>query len=211
MNKTTLNQSVITPKLKTSLFLTLLLALCSVVSFAQFKVNPNTIFTANNVVSSKEEANVFDSSVLGESQIVLNGQNQHLQASKSASLPTLKVADANELTITTELKLRGDLVVETGVLKLDHPLHVEGKVLLGDDVLIYNEHFLIYENLYLVHQGVTSTTTLEMFSSAPFLIKEYSSDSLVAIATSYQPITSINECDISQYEASPFSPPPEVA
>ena len=211
MNKTTINQNVITLKAKTVLFLTFMMLCCSVVSFAQFKVNPNTVFTANNVVSSKEEANVFDSSVLGESQVVLNGQNQSLETAVNTSLPTLKVADANELTINTELKLRGDLVVEAGVLKLNHPVHVGGKVILAEDALIFNAHLIKYENAFVFYKDLSTTTQLEIFSSTSTLVKDYKADTIVVGSLVHQPITSINECNISQFKASPFSPPPEVA
>lgn len=210
MSKTTINQNVTTLKAKTSLFFSFMLLFCTIVSFAQLKVKSNTIFTVKNVVSSKEEANVFDSSVLGESELVLNGQNQYLETAENSSLPTLRVADGNELTIRTELKLRKNLVVQSGVLKFDKPIYIKGEVVLENDAILYNDHFVNYENRFVFHKNYTNPTTSEVAAVSSAWIVGANNDLIMPLVILKEKNTSINESNISQYKASPFSPPPEV-
>lgn len=210
MGKTTSNQNVKTVKAKTALFLSFIMLFCTVVSFAQLKVNPNTVFKAKVVVSSKEKANIFESSVLGENEVVLNGENQYLETADNVSLPTLRIADGNELEIRTEIKLRKNLVVQSGVLKLDKAVHIEGEVILENDALLYNDHLVIYENRFVFHKNVTNPTTLEILISSPALVSNSQMQMVQLVIALKEKITSINENNISQFKASPFLPPPEV-
>ena len=209
MSKTTRNQFVTTPQSSTFAFLIVLLLFAGFTSFAQLKVNPNTTFTANNVVSSKEEVNVFDSSILGEDQLVLNGQNQQLATAKNTSLASLRVANASELEISTELHLRGNLVVESGILKLDQPLHIKGDLILENDANIHNDHFIIYENKFVFEKDFASTPVVKLLQSTPFLAQLIQSESTLIIQTE-KPIIGSKEKSNYQFKGTPFSPPPEL-
>ena len=187
----------------------MVLLLCCAVSFGQLKVNPNTLITAKTVISSKEEANIFDSSILGDNEVVLNGENQYLETAANTSLPTLRIANANALTIQTELVLRGDLVVQSGVLVLKKPVHIEGKVILEDDAIIHNEHLIIYKNKFVFHKVLTAPVPSEMASTSPVWMKNFEEQNFNQMATQIKPILIADDFIQNQYVAMPFSPPPE--
>ena len=208
MSKTTRNQFLTTTQSSTFAFLIVLLLFAGFSSFAQLKVNPNTTFTANNVVSSKEEVNVFDSSILGEDQLVLNGQNQLLETAQNTSLASLRVANANELEIRAELHLRGNLVVESGILKLEQPLHIKGDLILEKDANIHNDHFLIYENKFVFEKDFASTPVVKLLQSTSFLAQMIQSESTFIIQTE-KPVIGYKEKSNYQFKGKSFSPPPE--
>lgn len=210
MSKTTRNQIRTFQNPRTLMFLTLLFLLAGFVSFAQLKVNPNTLFTVKNVVSSKEEANIFDSSILGEDQLVLNGQNQFLETAKNTSIPTLRITDGDELQIRTEVQLRGDLVVESGVLKLEQPIHVKGNVILENDAKVHNDFFINYENRFVFENDFTGTTVFKLLQSTPLLAQvDKFSDNTVIIHRSL-PAFGMHPNLKFQFKGMPFSPPPEA-
>lgn len=209
MNKNTKSKRATLKTTKASLFLLVFLC-CSTLTFGQFKINHNTKFTAKNVVSSKEEANVFESSILGDNELVLNGEHQHLETAANTSLPTLRVANGNELTIRTEVTLRKNLVVQSGVLKLEKPLHVKGKVILDNNALLYNDHFVNYENAFVFHKNYTNTTNIEITTSAAAWVAVFETETIIPLCRVKEKSTSINESNISQFKANPFLPPPEA-
>jgi hypothetical protein len=208
MSKITKSQTELNTSARTVMFMCALL-LCSFVSFGQLKVNPKTIVTANNVVSSKEEANVFDSSVLGNDTLLLNGVHQYLETADSTSLPSLHVANGNELTIRSELKLRGNLVVKSGVLILQKPLHIEGDVILEKDAAIQNQYLIIYDNKFVFEKQGTSSTIVEMATSSPLRMENVYKEGLQSSYIIIKSVIISNDFIKSQYLIRPFSPPPE--
>lgn len=135
---------------------------------------------------------------------------QYLETASNTSLPTLRVADANELHIRTALKIRKDLIVQSGILKLEKPLHIKGGVILENDAAIYNQHLIIYENRFVFHKDFTSTATLEILTSSTTLVQNFQVHAARIPAIQTEPITNINESIKNQFKAMPFSPPPEV-
>jgi hypothetical protein len=208
MNNITKSQTTLIRSARTYMFMCALLY-CSIVSFGQLKVNPKTIVTANNVVSSKEEVNVFDSSVLGNDALFLNGVHQYLETADSTSLPSLHVANGNELTIRTELTLRGNLVVKSGVLVLQKPLHIKGDVFLEKDAAIQNQYLIIYENKFVFQKEGTSSTVVEMAPSSLIWMENVGKKGLRYSYISLKPVIISNDFIKSQYLTRPFSPPPE--
>ena len=210
MNKTTKSKTSTVKNAKAALFLIVFMC-CSIVTFGQFKINPNTTFTVKNVVSSKEEVNSFDSSILGENEVVLNGNNQHLETAAATSLPTLRIANANELTIHTELHLRGNLVVQSGVLKLQNPVHIDGELILEDDALIVNEHLITYKNKYVFNKSVTGPGAFEVGPASTAWIVISQEERIEMELTPIKSIIISNDFIKNQYILFPFSPPPERA
>ena len=209
MIKTTRNQSVTNKKARATSFLTLMFLLCATVSFGQFKVNPNTTFTANNVVSSKEEVNILNSSMLGDDQLVLNGVQQFLETNESSSLPTLRVANADELVIQTELIIRGDLIVESGVLQLQNPVHIADDLMLQNDASVENPHLIIFKNKHEFDKGFASTISSEIFTPTLVLLQINHSQVVFRIAVQNKPFATKGVHLKHQFNQIPFSPPPE--
>ena len=208
MNKTTRDQLITHKKSRTMSFLTLMLLLCVTFSFGQFKINSNTTFTANNVVSSKEEVNILNSNMLGDDQLVLNGKQQHLVTSTKASLPTLRVVNADELVIKSELKLRGDLIVESGMLQLEHAVHIEGDLILQNDALVGNPHFIIYHSKHVFDKGIASTISSESFTPTLLLAQMEQFQAIVPFEIQNESFNKESNLE-NQFNEMPFSPPPE--
>jgi hypothetical protein len=128
MSRTNKSRTILSTSAEAVMFVVALL-LCGFVSFGQLKVNPKTIVTVNNIGSSKGEAYVFDSCVLGADELFLKGVLHYFEAAGNTSLIFLIVANADELTILTELKTRGNLDAKSGILVLQKVLHSKGDVI----------------------------------------------------------------------------------
>jgi Tfp pilus assembly protein FimT len=188
-----------------------LVLLVSSVSFAQLKVNSNTTFTIKDVVSSKAEANIFYSSVLGDDQLVLNGKNQYLETAEAVSLPSLRLADGGELRIITQLKLRDNLIVESGVLKLEKPVYVDGEVILENQAAIDNKYFLIYQNSVVFQKDATTATVSEWHTTVLFIERSSANTTTASTFNPTGKFTNSNDSIQTQFRELPSSPPPEVA
>lgn len=209
MTKTTRNQAITNKKARATSFLTLVLLLGVTVSFGQFKVNPNTKFTVKNVVSSKEEVNILNSSILGDHQFVLNGVQQSLATSENTSLPTLRVVNADELNIQTEIKVRGDLIVEAGVLQLENQVYIEGELVVQNNASIKNPHFIIFKNKHVFEKGIASTITTEIFTPTSLWVQVNHVQIQPPIAIQNKPFATKGTHVKNQFNGIPFSPPPE--
>jgi len=210
MRKTTTNKFYKIPTSSATALMSALFLFVSFTSFAQLKVNPNTTFTVKNVVSSKEEANIFDSSILGEDQLVLNGQNQFLETSENTSIPTLRVTNADELQIQTSIHLRGDLVVESGILMLDQPLHITGDLILLNDAKVHNDYLIIYENRFVFEKDFTGTSVLKLMQSTPLFLQVDRISVNTFIMQWEKPTFGLHPNLVYQFKGMPFSPPPEA-
>jgi len=207
---TTPNKATYHTKARSVSPLTWLMLLCSVVSFAQLKVNPNTAFTANNVVTSKETKNVFDSNVLGNSQLVLNGTSQQLETAENTSLPTLYVANGDQLDIKTEVRLRGDLIIKTGTLVLQKPLQVAGEVKIDKRAKVLNSFYINYKTPY---QFEKSGMPLAVQHGVPIFAADVAQNTTtIAFVSTAQKlkIKHLNETISNQFKGNPFAPPPEL-
>lgn len=120
-----------------SLMLFLLFALLMPTNtVAQLKVSENTTFTVKHLLTSKEAVNAFDSDVLGEGEIYLAGEQQTLTTAPEIYLNTLRIQNADKLTVNSTLNLNGDLVVEQETLQLNHHVNIKGIIILQNKAAV---------------------------------------------------------------------------
>jgi hypothetical protein len=184
--------------------------LFSIKSFAQLTIKGNTTITINGVLSSKEINNTFDSNLGGTSELVLNGKEQALETASGISLPTLHIANASQLAIKSDLILRGDLIIDSGVLNLTKQVRVGGKIMLKNDATIKNSHLItIPHDLYVFNDGCTSVMSVQWGAYNSILLVESKISLVPNDILGKSLITSYNESIFDQCNGCPFSPPPE--
>lgn len=112
-------------------------------SIAQLHVKENTQITVKSVLSSQEQVNNIGATLQGDGVLVLNGVQQQLHSAADAWLNDLHITQAGELSITSPLHLRGDLMVDRGTLKLIYTVTIGGELQLGPTATVQDSH-LIY-------------------------------------------------------------------
>ncbi len=128
---------------------------------AQFVVKENTVFHLQGKLTSLEQKNEFQSDIQGsEGALYLMGQQQTLETASDVSLPNLVVNNASELTVLSKLQLKGKLTLKKGVLKLNHPIHIEGQIIKLHGASIENEFLVTF-----VKEQQQLQAANEMFSS----------------------------------------------
>jgi hypothetical protein len=141
-----------------------LLLCCSmllpIATVAQLKVSENTLLTVKSTLSTKEETNTFESSVLGDGEIYLVGEEQSLDFAENTSLHTLNIKNADKIDIKSPLTIKGDLIVENGTLHLHHDLSLKGELILKNKAAIQGKSFINKFNYapIAIQENATSKT-----------------------------------------------------
>ena len=187
-------------------YVSLLVLLSFNTVYAQFKVNKNTKFSVHHVLSSKEGENIIGSSFLGKGVFYLNQTNQQLITKTGVAFNTLKIANANELVISSSL-IVNNLIVDRGVLSLISSLKVHGKLFLSKMVTVNNSYFLQFQrNLDSLNSLLPLRYSIQKIDVPYNKTKLFE---LLSITTLKFKVFYYFESLKPQYCAPPLSPPPE--
>ena len=124
--------------------LTLLLCLCSLYGSAQLFMQNGTTLSLENpqtILSSQESINTINASVSGQGVLYFSGADiQHLKSAQTVlQIPNLRLKNADLVSIETPLKLKYDLIIESGTLVLSKDLYLQDAAalqLLNDGAVV---------------------------------------------------------------------------
>lgn len=187
-----------------------LLLCCSmllpIATVAQFEVSENTLLTVKSTLSTKEETNTFESSVLGDGEIYLVGEEQSLDFAENTSLHTLHIKNADKIDIKSPLTIKGDLIVENGTLHLHHDLSLKGELILKNKAAIQGKSFINKFNYapIALQENATSKT---LNNTAAMLLQQTHRTIVLQqksiLANHPQPV-------LQQFVNQPTKPPPQL-
>ena len=155
------NSQMTTPHKPHKLFrpIFLVVFLCVLIthkSFAQFVVKENTILTLKQDVHTLEQNNSFQGIVSGDGSLHFKGKSQVLSTSTQTNLTGISVENGFDLRIHNNIAIKGDLVIKSGTLFLDHQVIISGNLTILFTAAIQNSYHLFFENSKLLelHKGI---------------------------------------------------------
>tara|TARA_B110000238_G_C16038130_1_gene400577 strand:- start:10 stop:576 length:567 start_codon:yes stop_codon:yes gene_type:complete len=174
---------------------------------AQLVVKENTIFTINSPVSSLEQSNAFYANVAGNGVLHFKAKQQTLAVAKNAYLTNVSIDNASKLRIITKINIKGNLDILSGLLVLEYPLIIGGKLIALNTATVQNAYFITFIQQYIEPANGIFSYSLQTAFVANFsksqkglkncsFIKKHSVSQYVAAF--YQ-----------RYSAAPTTPPPE--
>lgn len=113
-------------------------------SVAQLFVKEKTIFSIRTPVSSLGQSNVFHANVTGNSTLHLIGKKQTWAIAKNAYLTNVSIDNASKLRMIIKINIKGNLDIRSGVLVLEHPLIIGGKLLAFNKATVQNACFITF-------------------------------------------------------------------
>jgi hypothetical protein len=178
-------------------------------SFAQFVVKENTILTLKQDVHTLEQNNSFQGIVSGDGSLHFKGKLQVLSTSTQTNLTGISVDNGFDLRIHNKIAIKGDLVIKSGALLLDHQVIISGNLTILYTAAIQNSYHLIFENSKLLelHKGVLVNSFSPTFYFLNFdnkLQENNKWNHLKKITISKYVVASY-----SHYVEAPIIPPPE--
>lgn len=205
-SKAIVSTRVITLKATVKLMLCCCMLL-PIATVAQLKVAENTLLTVKSTLSTKEETNTFESSALGDGEIYLVGDEQSLDFAENTSLHTLHIKNANKIDIKSPLTIKGDLIVESGTLRLNHNVSLKGELILKNNATIRGKSFINKVNYapIALHENTSSKI---LNNTTAILIVQQSQMTIVLQqktipANHPQPV-------LQQFANQPTKPPPQL-
>ena len=137
---------------------TLLLFLSSLCGFSQLYVVEDVVFSIPSselIFSSQESVNIINSSVKGQGILYLNGKfEQHLNSTEAViHLPSLRLKNADLVTIHAALEIQNFLIIDSGTLTLFNNLYLQDSAALqtfGDAAVLPSTFGqLVYNSQYI--------------------------------------------------------------
>ena len=154
------------------MLIVLCLLLSSVSVWAQLYISDGILFSVDKEVrflTPQETFNQIDAHITGGGALYLNGMaTQTLRSSQLVlELPNLQLANADLVTITTELSIQHQLTIEKGILVLTHQLVLnnEGALVLGATAGILNTRIgqLVYNTQLETFNPLAVIQTIHLF------------------------------------------------
>jgi len=208
------NSQMTTPNKSHKLFSPLFLVafLCVLIthkSFAQFVVKENTILTLKQDVHTLEQNNSFLGIVSGDGSLHFKGKSQVLCTSTQTNLTGISVENGFYLRIHNKIVIKGDLVIKSGTLLLDHQVIISGNIILSNFALIQNSYLLTFENSKLLelHKGVLANSSSPTFYFVNFDYKHQENKKWNHLTK--LTISKYVEASYLYYDEAPIIPPPE--
>jgi hypothetical protein len=135
-------------------------------SAAQLVVKENFIFSLNGPVYSVEQSNAFYSNVTGNAALHFVGTQQTLAIAKNVYLTNVSIGNAAQLRIITKISIKENLDILSGVLVLEYPLIIGGRLTLLDTAAIENTQLITILNHTVLEQ--TNGLLANSASARPF-------------------------------------------
>ncbi len=193
---------------KTLSFITCITLLIPVVSQAQFIVKKNTLFTTTASLTSLEAANIFESSLLGPGTLHLKGESQSLYTHNHTSLQGLHIENASEIDIKTVLHIKDDLTIKSGLLKLKHPIYLQGDLYVLNLALIDNYRLIKFLNTHILpNKNIGGTIT--HYSNMVCVSKRAHLSHLLPDCFNEKSIIAHSDLLYKPHHKIPLRPPPE--
>lgn len=176
---------------------------------AQLHLKENTSLVVKSVLTSKEQNNNLYAPLLGEGTLRLDGVQQQLFASEQAWVHHLHIINAANLDITSQLVVRGDLMINSGRLALAHTITLLGDLVMGKDATINDLlyiHRIFNSNVPVAstQQNAVLTNTSYTTAMVPVVIIE--NPLLINLKKS---LIYNNSFDTIHHAMAPPLPPPE--
>jgi hypothetical protein len=130
-------------------------------------VKDNSTLTLQHRVYSLEQNNDFQSFVTGDGMLHFNGNLQNLTASKDAYLTNVSIDNATQFHIITKISVKGNLDILSGVLVLEYPLIIGGKVTVFNTAAVQNAYLITF-----MHHNIEQANGIFAYNSqaTPFVV-----------------------------------------
>jgi hypothetical protein len=176
-------------------------------SVAQLVVKENTIFSIHTPVYSLEKSNAFYANVTGKAALHFKVKQQTLAVAKNAYLTNVSIDNASQFRIITKINIKGNLDILSGVLALEHPLLIGGKLAALNTATVQNAYLITF-----IQQHIEPAEGLFSFRSPTAFVANFSKDQKGVEQYNFIKKHSVSQYAAAfyqRYRAAPSSPPPE--